>query len=517
MKVATAEQMRQCDATAIGRHGIPGLVLMENAGRGTVEAMASHFGPLLGKRVAVFVGPGNNGGDGLVIARYLFEQGAQPQVVSLVPLEKIQGDAAVNRDRLQLLSIPLQVCQAMDDLSWLARMVAESDLLVDALFGTGLKREVSGLFYEVIRCLNAANAPVVAVDIPSGLDTDSGLPLGICVCARLTCTYGLVKLGQLLPPGKDFVGQLVVVDIGIPDEVVGEVGVELLLLEPPLIKPWLPRRGGAVHKGTFGHVLTVAGSYGKAGAAMLCAMGALRSGAGLVSMAAPQMLNALFQTRLPEAMTLPLPFSKRSFSDADYELIFSAAETKKALAIGPGLGSEEATGRLVERLYGGLSVPMVVDADGLNLLAANPVLLSQAAGPRVLTPHPGEMARLAGISAGMVQRDRPGIAAAFAREHGIYLVLKGAATVVAAPDGRLAVNPTGNSGMAAGGMGDVLTGLLAGLVAQGVPPWEASCLAVYLHGLAADRLVRAGQPFGFLAGEVAAELPAAFAELLAAG
>ena len=515
MKVVTAEEMRRCEAAAVVEHGIPALLLMENAGRGTVEAMRLHFGSLAGRKVVVCTGPGNNGGDGLVVARHLLEEGAQPQVVSLVPLAGLKGDAAANRDRLQVLPIPMQVCQSPEDLPWLERLVADSDLVVDAILGTGLGREVSGFFAEVIRLVNEGSAPVVAVDIPSGLDSDTGLPRPLCVRARLTCVCGLVKLGLLQPPGRDYAGELAVVDIGLQPEAVARAGIALELLDAAAVRSWLPVRASAAHKGTFGHLLVVAGSEGKAGAAKLCALGALRSGVGLVTLALPQGLNAILQAGVPEAMTLPLPFSRRTFSDADHEALSAASEGKKALALGPGLGQAEETGRLVAKIYGEYALPMVVDADALNLLAGTPALTVAPPAPRILTPHPGEMARLTGLSVREVQAERLAVAAEFARRQQVYLILKGAATVVAAPDGRLAINPTGNPGMAAGGMGDVLTGLLAGLLAQGVAPWEACCLAVHVHGRAADRLARAGMPFGFLASEVAAEIPAAFQDLLA--
>lgn len=512
MKIATAEQMLLCDRLTSAEYGISGLELMENAGRGTVAALVRHFGPLAERHVLIFTGPGNNGGDGLVIARLLLEQGARPQVVSLVPLEKLQGDAARNLERVKQLAMPLYTCLAEEELSWVERLVAESDLLVDALFGTGLRSQVTGVFAAVIRCLNASPLPVVAVDIPSGLASDTGIPQGVSVRARLTCTYGLPKFAQVEPPGKEYVGQLEVIDIGIPAEVVERIGVAVEWLEHSWVKGVIPARGLAAHKGTFGHLLALAGSLCKAGAAVLCGLGAARSGAGLVTIAAPKLLNGVVQGALPEAMTEPLSFSQHCLSDADYEQLLAAAYGKGALAVGPGLGTTEETGQVVRRLYRELRQPMVVDADGLNLLAGEVAVL--AAGPRVLTPHPGEMSRLAGISTVEIQGRRRAVAADFAKRHGVYLVLKGAATIIAAPDGRLAVNPTGNPGMAAGGMGDVLTGLIGGLLAQGVAPFEAACLGAYVHGLAGDRLARGGRPFGFLAGELAAEIPAAFQEVL---
>ena len=512
MKIATAEQMRLCDRLASEEYGLPSLELMENAGRGTVAAMVRHFGPLTEQKVLVFIGPGNNGGDGLVIARLLLEQGARPQVVSLVPLEKLQGDAAKNLALARQLAMPLVTCLDEDDLPLVQRLVAESDLLVDAIFGTGLRREITGLFAAVIRGLNASARPVVAVDIPSGLAGDPGHSQGVSVRARLTCTYGLPKFAQVEPPGREQVGLLEVVDIGIPAAVVERVGITAEWLDHAFLKPLIPIRALASHKGTFGHLLVLAGSVGKGGAAVLCGLGAARSGAGLVTIAAPRMLNGVVQWALPEAMTEVLSFSQHCLSDTDYEQLLAAAQGKEAVAVGPGLGTAEETGQLVRKLYRELRQPLVVDADGLNLLAGE--IGALAAGPRVLTPHPGEMARLTGLAPLEIQNKRRAVAADFAKRHGVYLVLKGAATVIAAPDGRLAVNSTGNPGMAAGGMGDVLAGLIGGLLAQGVPPWEAACLAVYMHGLAADRIVRAGHPFGFLASELAAGIPAAFQEVL---
>lgn len=515
MKIATAEQMLLCDRLTSAEYGVPSLELMENAGRGTVAAITRHFGPLTERKVLIFIGPGNNGGDGLVIARILLEQGAQPQVVSLVDLEKLQGDAARNLKRVKQLAMPLYTCLEEDELPWVERLVTESDLLVDALFGTGLRSLITGVFAAVIKCINASPLPVVAVDIPSGLDSDTGIPQGVSVRARLTCTYGLPKFAQVEPQGKEYVGLLEVIDIGIPAEVVERIGVKVEWLDHGLVKSLIPERGLASHKGIFGHLLALAGSLGKGGAAVLCGLGAARSGVGLVTIAAPKTINGVVQGALPEAMTEVLSFSQQYLSDTDYEQLLAACHGKGAVAVGPGLGTAEETGQVVRKLYRELRQPMVIDADGLNLLAGEVAVL--AAGPRILTPHPGEMSRLAGISTVEIQGKRRAVAADFAKKHGVYLVLKGASTVIAAPDGRLAVNPTGNPGMAAGGVGDVLTGLIGGLLAQGVSPWEAACLGVYVHGLAADRIARAGRPFGFLASELAAEIPAAFQEVLESG
>ena len=518
MKVATAEQMRACDTITISEWGVPGLVLMENAGQGTVEAMVRYLGPLAGKKVIIFVGPGNNGGDGLVIARLLFKFDAVPLVVMMVDYGQLQGDGTVNLAEVLQLDIAMHNCFAGEDLEFVGQLIAESDLVVDALFGTGLARPVEGRFASVIKSINHSRVPVVAVDNPSGLNSDTGEPLGISVQATLTCTYGLVKVGQLVDVAKEYVGHLELVDIGIPDEVVAKVGVTLEYLVGENIRSLLPARPLAAHKGTFGHLLIIAGSVGKSGAAVLCGQGALRAGTGLVTLAAPQLLNPIFESALIEAMSIRLPHSRECFLVDDYDSIMETVSGKKAVIIGPGLGEDESTARLVEKIYLNVELPMVVDADGLNLLVGNKIFWENNNADRILTPHPGEMARFCGLTTSEVQQNRLQIAGDFAKRNRVYLILKGAGTVIAAPDGRLAVNSTGNPGMAAGGMGDVLTGLIGGLLAQGLTAWDAACLGVYVHGLAADLLVGDhGVSFGYLAGEVAAILPRAFGQLQVAG
>lgn len=510
MQLATAEQMRLCDRLAIERFGISGATLMENAGLGTVECMVRRYGPLSGKEVAIFVGPGNNGGDGLVIARHLFQRGARPRVVLLVAGERLSGDAGLNLKAVQALPIPLGSVLTEGDLREAETELAQSELVVDAIFGIGLTREVTGHFAGAIRRINEFSCPVVAVDVPSGLDSDTGEKLGVAVRAGLTCTYGLAKPGIVIEPGRELAGVVEVIDIGIPPEAVAQAGVAMELLEGRGLAVWLPRRRPADHKGTYGHLLLLAGSEGKTGAALLAAHGALRSGVGLVSLCVPRPLNPIFEAALPEAMTIPLPVSTIAPLIADRQVVAEALVRKQAMVIGPGIGTAADTALLVKRLYQEVALPMVVDADALTILATESALLAKPSAPRILTPHPGEMARLLRVSTATVQQDRRGSAQALAREHGVWVVLKGSGTVIAAPDGGLAVNSTGNPGMAAGGMGDVLAGLIGGLLCQGITPWQAACLGVYIHGLAGDLLARElGVQFGFLASELATALPRA--------
>ena len=507
MRLARAEEMRALDGRAIEEYGIPGVVLMENAGQATVRAMEEAFGPLAGRRAAIFVGPGNNGGDGLVIARGLHQLGARVRVLLLVAPEKIRGDAAVNWRIVQRLPIGVEQVADEEAVAVLSGELSHCAVLVDALFGTGLKRDLDGRFAAAARLMSTLGPPVVAVDIPSGIDSDNGRILGGAVRADLTVTYGLAKPGHYCGPGRECRGRLRVVDIGIPPEAVRAAELSIRVITSEAVAAMLPERPRESHKGTYGHLLVAAGAPGKTGAALLAARGALRAGAGLVSCAVPGELLTIFETALAEAMTIPLP-GGRFLESGDEETILAALEGKRALVLGPGIGTSGGTRRLAARLYQRVAQPMVVDADGLNCLAREGGAAAPEGRVRILTPHPGEMARLAGLATAAVQADRLACARRFAEEQGVYLVLKGASTVVAAPDGRLAINPTGNPGMAAGGMGDVLSGIIGALLVQGLGPWEAACAGVFCHGRAADRIARRLEiRAGFSASEVADEIP----------
>ncbi len=511
MKLAKAAEMRALDERAIHEYGIPGVVLMENAGRATVEAIRRWRGQLSGQTAAIVAGPGNNGGDGLVIARHLHQAGCRVVVFALVQPAIWRGDAAINWRIVQKLQLGIVEVGNNEEAQACQSGFMQADFLVDAIFGTGLTRRVEGHYATMIELMNQSGLPIVAVDIPSGLNSDDGKPLGLCVRAGLTVTYGLAKPGQVIQPGAEYVGRLEVADIGIPLEIVEEAGLKTELLESSGIARLLPPRRTHSHKGTFGHLMVLAGSQGKTGAALLVALGALRAGVGLVSLGVPQQLDAIFEASLLEAMTIPLA-SDYFLGREDYVAIAQALAGKDALVLGPGLGTDAETADLVARLYGEVCLPMVVDADALTALGQSlPVCASQAA--RVLTPHPGEMARLTGLTIQEIQADRLAVASAYAKENGVVLLLKGAATVIAGPDGRLAINSSGNPGMAAGGMGDVLAGVIGALMAQGVAAWDAACLGAFVHGLAADRLARVRGRGGFLASEMAAELPAAFQEI----
>jgi len=514
MKLVTAAEMRELDRRTIEEVGVPSLVLMENAGRTTYQILRQEFPGLAGP-VAVVAGRGNNGGDGLVVARYLANDGIPVTVFLLAEKGQVQGDARVNLDILDRMGVRVVEVLTEEALRSGLHELSRAELIVDALLGTGLNSPVRGLMATLIERLNVLRPPILAVDIPSGLSADTGQPLGTAVKADVTVTYGFPKIGQISPPGRDYVGRLWQVNISIPPSLAENIKMELA--EAGELRQHLPLRPFGSHKGTFGHLVVLAGSEGKTGAATLAAEGGLRAGAGLVTAAVPASLNDILEVKLTEAMTLPLPEAAgaRAVGRQAWEPLQEFMADKTAMALGPGLGTHPETQELVCDLVRHLPQPLVIDADGVNCLGRDPQSLKEAAGPRILTPHPGEMARFLKTTPKAVQARRLEVAREVAAQYGIYVVLKGALTVVAAPDGRLSLNPTGNPALASGGTGDVLTGLIGGYLAQGLDPWDAARLAVYLHGLAADYLIKEAGVQGLVAGdlvEVFPELLAVFTE-----
>jgi hydroxyethylthiazole kinase-like uncharacterized protein yjeF len=508
MYLVAAQQMKDVDRLTIESFGIPGIVLMESAGRGTVDALFRHFPDVRHMRVGIAAGHGNNGGDGFVIARYLATRHIELSVYLLSKTERVKGDAAANLKLLHRMGVPVHEVPDLDAFELHQGQMRQCDLWIDAMLGTGLKSDVRGIFKEVIDFLNTLQKPVIAVDIPSGLDSDTGKLRGCCVKSTVTVTYGLPKIGQVVLPGAEFVGTLEVVDIGISPAVVDQVGPKHHLLTRELIMPCFRSRALQSHKGTTGHLLVLGGSPGKTGAAVMTSRAAMRVGAGLVTLGIPKSLNTAVESQLTEVMTVPLPENAgQALGLSAYEKIMSLLESKKGLAIGPGMGTAKSTQNLVRRLIRTSHVPMVIDADGLNSLVGGLDCLKDLKVPIVMTPHPGEMARLVGTTSVQVQQERIREARKLATTRKVYLVLKGARTVIAHPDGAVFINPTGNPGMASGGMGDVLTGMIAGLIVQGLSAGEAANAGVYLHGCAADLLARKVGPMGFLASDVIEILP----------
>lgn len=513
MRLINAEEMMAIDQRAIKQIGIPGVVLMENAGRGCVEHFCSAFGGFFLGPVLVLAGKGNNGGDGYVMARLLATQGWQVHTLIIGSEKDIAGDAAVMLKILQRLELPITFVTDKQQLQ-LQFDLLKPAVIVDALFGTGLKSHVRGLFAAAIEMINASTAQVFAVDMPSGVDGSNGCVLGKAVQADLTVTFDHAKIGHGSFPGAAFVGQLQVVDIGIPATCLAFTS-DVLLVAAEDAESWLPQRIAGGHKGSFGHLLLLAGSPGKTGAAALAGQSAVRGGCGLVTVAAPAAVHDILEVKLTEVMTCPLADTAGLVSPQALDDIIELLATRQALAIGPGLGQSDELADLLGRLLPQVDLPVVIDADGLNLLAGQLNCLKKRSGPAViLTPHPGEMSRLCGLSIAEIEADRFQVARDFAMQHEVVLLLKGVRTVVAAPDGRVRINTSGNDGLASGGSGDVLTGLIGALLAQGLDPFDAAALAAWLHGRAAE-LVAIGQgTAGMAASDLLCQLPVARRELL---
>ncbi|MGD9763163.1 MAG: NAD(P)H-hydrate dehydratase [Candidatus Binatia bacterium] len=505
MRLVSADEMRRLDRLTI-EAGTPGHVLMERAGQGATRVLLEVFPRLRrrGGRALIVAGKGNNGGDGLVVARLLRRRGVRTEVALVGSAAEVTGDALRNLRAYQRLRAPLFEVRDAAGLARLAAAASGTDAVVDALLGLGLRSAVEGVHAEVIEIVNTCGAPVLAVDIPSGLNADTGCPMGTAVQAEATATFGFAKIGHALYPGVRYCGLLRVIDIGLSPEAIAAVPPTAELLEPENAARLVPWRAPDAHKGDFGHVLVLAGSFGKTGAAQLATRGAGRAGAGLVTAVAPLSLYAVYAAAAREAMTDALPDDDGRIR-FDRDRLGALSSGKNAIVIGPGLGTHDGAAKTLAFVLTQLESAVVADADALTLLARDLAQLARRRAPLVVTPHPGEMSRLAGIDTASVQRDRVGVARQFATAHGCTVVLKGARTVIAEESGFASINPTGNPGMASGGMGDVLAGVIGGLLAQGLSPPEAARLGVYLHGFAADRAAANGT-IGLLAGDVAEEL-----------
>ena len=516
--VLTAEEMRRADRRTIEDVGLPGPVLMENAGAAVARLVEDRFTDR--RRIVVVCGRGNNGGDGFVVARRLCRSA---QGLLLGSREEIRGDA-----RTHLLACERsggRILEVKDEEAWAAArpIVEGADLIVDAVLGTGLASAPAGLAAEAIAVILArheAGVPVVAVDLPSGLSSDTGVVAWPSARATVTVTFGAPKRGHVLPPACDRVGELVVADIGISPESLAQAGPTLFLLEDRDATAAFPSRRPEAHKGDFGHLLVVAGSVGKTGAAVLAAGAALRCGSGLVTVATPEPCLAIVAAARAEVMTEPLPATRAGgLAEAGLSRLLELAKERDAVVLGPGLGQDKETRTLVRAFVRACPVPLVLDADGLNALAAGDVRALDAlarTAPTVLTPHPGEMGRLVGLSSAEVQRERVETAVALARATGAVVVLKGERTLVAEPEGRAAVMATGNPGMATGGTGDVLAGVIGALVARHGALLAATAGA-FVHGRAGDFAAREKGQEGMTAGDVLEALPAAIEQVRRAG
>lgn len=519
MRVVTAEEMRVIDTKTINEYGVAGSVLMERAGLAVITRIKELFGR---KRIIVICGCGNNGGDGLVVARNFHNEGWDVRVFLSCGPADLSADALSQYEAAKRFGVPIGSVENL--LEQEGPVFGRHALIVDALLGTGLDRPVAGSMSEVIGVINRSGLPVVSVDIPSGVSSDNGQVMGTAVRADCTVTFGLPKRGHLLHPGAELSGKLFVEDIGFPRELCEPGSLDTELIESTVASGLVPGRRDYSNKGDYGRVLVVAGSKGKTGAALMTAQACLRAGAGLVTLGVPESLADVFQSRVTEEMVLLLPDrGDGTLSDkaADRILEF-ASKPFHVLAIGPGIGVSRDTQKMMGNLIKNLKSPMVIDADGLNSLKGERRILAKTSAPIILTPHPGEMARLLqtsgeNVSIERIEKDRIGTAVGFAGETKTFVLLKGVPTIVATPGGKAFLNPTGNPGMATAGAGDVLTGILAGLLAQNGNPLQSCILGVYLHGLAGDIAASGKGQHSLVATDIIQRLPDAFAAVKSGG
>jgi hydroxyethylthiazole kinase-like uncharacterized protein yjeF len=495
MKVAQAHEMQEIDRLAQEDYGLSGDLLMEKAALAVCEVLERDFQPIRGRKAYIFCGKGNNGGDGLALARLLWERQVVVTVVLAYELVAYSGLAALNLRRAEKFGVPVVAWRQLDQ-----SVIDGADLLVDALLGTGTQGVPRGILSEIIVKLNEWPKPVYALDLPSGVDVDTGQVRQMAVRAAKTITFGLPQPGLLSYPGAAYTGELVIAPIGFPAQLLTGNNLTINYLTPPETPQFLPHRAPDAHKGNGGHLLVVGGAPGLTGAVAITARAALRSGSGLITVGLgdptvwPEKPAEVMSVAWPEALTRL----------AGYDVI----------VVGPGLGVSATSEAILTRLLAESQAPLVIDADGLNILSGQPKRLSCLGRAVVLTPHPGEMARLTGLTVTAIQADRLAVARRYAQEWGVIVVLKGARTIVGFPDGVTYLNLTGNSGMATAGMGDALAGIIGGLIAQGLTPGQAAVGGVYLHGLAGDLAVLAHGPIGFVAGDVVEQIPAAYQRLL---
>ena len=513
MKVVTADEMRSIDRRTIDEYRVSSAALMERAGLAVAERIRGLFER---RKVIVISGGGNNGGDGIVAARNLFNWGWNVKVLLLSRENKLSPDCRAQYRTAKKMKVPMEFRTGISGAD------LHSALVVDAVFGTGINKEVKPPVSDIISFLNRSDAQVLSVDIPSGISSDNGRVMGEAVRADYTVTFGLPKIGHLLYPGAEYTGKLFVEDIGFPEELLTSDSLYIQTVEKDQAALLVPARPADSHKGDYGHVLVIAGSRGRTGAALMTAKACLRSGAGLVTIGVPGTLAGVFQSKVTEEMVLPLPDrgdGSLSFEAAGEILRFVSGKAD-VLAIGPGIGISADNTRIMRELITNSAAPMVIDADGINSIKGDAGILRKAKSPVILTPHVGEMARLlkadgedesAGRTA--IEKERIALSLFFSTKNGVYLSLKGAPTLIAEPGGRLFINTTGNPGMATAGSGDVLTGIISAFLGQQLNPLDACVLGVYLHGLAGDMAASAKGMHSMIATDIIEQLPGAFAAL----
>jgi NAD(P)H-hydrate epimerase len=514
LKIVTAKEMQAIDKTSIEEFGIPDLVLMENAGIAVTSCLREKFPDLKEKKVLVIAGKGNNGGDGFVVARQLFNIGINVQILLIGKVSSLKGSARVNADIAK--NIGIQLLEIKDDnVKSVNHHIRHRELIVDAIFGTGLKKKPEGIFKKIIESINKSKSVVASIDIPSGLESDSGQVSGSYIKADLTICLALIKRSHCILPAAESMGEIKLVDISIPAKAIENQNIHLNLVEEEDVRKTIVKRPKASHKGNFGHLLVVAGSKGKGGASGLSALSALRAGTGLVTMAVPESCHSALEFNPLEVMTAPLPETKAgSMSFKALDALLKLSEDKTAIALGPGISTEHQTIALMLEYFKLVKCPLIIDADGINCLARRIEILNEMSCPVIITPHPKEFSRLTGLTTAEIQSNRVELSSQFAQDHSITVILKGAGSVIALPNGEIFLNPTGNPGMATAGTGDVLTGIVGGLAAQGLPVDQAAISGTYLHGLAGDNYVKEYGQSSLIASDLINSLPASLKQVL---
>lgn len=512
MNVFTNEEMKKVDAVAIEKYEIPGIVLMENAGSAVVQEIKR-----LDKTfdtIHIICGTGNNGGDGYVIARHLYNRNMKVIVYIVGKQTNIRGDALSNLDILKKLDIQLESINDNNSLMKLHRNIGHRDLIVDALFGTGLSTPVEGIYGDVIELINEKEAFTLSVDIPSGIHGDTGAVLKTAVQADKTICISHPKLGNILYPGASYNGILKVKKIGIPKVIIDDMKIRTRLLMEDEVKDIIPKRIANSHKGMYGKANLISGSFGMSGAAILASKAAIRSGLGLLKLYIPESLNTVVTTSIPEAITVPLQEMRKGVIGINQiDRVISDSKESDVITIGPGCGNSMELLEMVKRLLSEVKAPMIIDADGLNALAKNMELLEKSRDNIIVTPHPGEMARMTDMTIEEILDNPVEIAKNFAEKYRVVTILKGARTVIAVPDGDIYINVSGNSGMSTAGSGDVLTGIVTAMVAQGLSLVDAAKAGVYLHGLSGDIMAEIKGEHSLIAGDLVDGLIQSFLRL----
>ena len=486
MKACYARQVRDIDRLAAERAGIPSVILMENAALACVNALFGKFPDMRQKRAAVFCGKGNNGGDGFAIARHLYNRGVDTAVF-LVCGDEFKGDAQINFDIIEGMGVHMEHVYNTDVLDYI---IPSYDIVIDAIYGTGIHGEVTGISRETIEKINGFSRFIMSVDVPSGMNSDTGEICGVCVKADMTVTFAAYKTGMFLYPAADLTGEVILDKISIPDYIINEAESAAEVMDDEMFAERFPKRRNDSHKGDYGKVLVIGGSRGMSGAPYMAGTAALNAGAGLVTIAAPECINQILETKTTEVMTAPIACGDGHFSAEGAAELMVRAEKADAVLIGPGMGTSEGCRAVLRELLKSAKQTVIVDADALNILAQDMDMLKSCTCPLIFTPHEMELSRLTGLSVGEIRADRLGVSKEFSEKYGVTLILKGHHTIVTAPDGLQYINNTGNAGLAKGGSGDVLAGITAAFAARGIEETAAAAMAVYLHGRSGDIVMK---------------------------